>query len=167
MTLPDLAPFRLPLVAALCLGLAACDDLVPGAATATAPVPAAPQPVPPAAAPAETVGTAPAVPAVPARPGLTREGQQVITLEIRNLTDTVIVSLTAVQDGRTTANLLAPGTGIPVGGTYPVPAAPGTYLLQADLQAPSVFARGRQIQRRVIVPRFPPNPPPQLQVTLR
>jgi hypothetical protein len=155
-------PFRAALAAGIALMiLTGCDELIPPQAAA-APAEVAPTA---AATPAATPATTPAQ--APARAGLTREGAQVVTLDIRNQTDGVIVSLTATEAGRASANLLAPGTGIPAGGTYPLPAAPGTYVLQAELQAPSVFTRGRQIQRTVIVPRFPPNPPPRLQVTLR
>jgi len=165
--IPSNFPVRLRLacVLVLSLSIAACDDILPGE-SAAAPVGATEVPAgTQAVAPVPSPNPAPAAAPTPA--GLTRDGQQVVMLDIRNLTDEVIVSLTAVRDAGAPVTLLRPGTGIPAGGTYPVAAAPGQYLLRAEMQAPNLFSRGRQIQRTVIVPRFPPNPPPRMQVTLR
>jgi hypothetical protein len=92
---------------------------------------------------------------------------QTVTLDLRNATDTPIVNLSVVTEGRPGANLLPAGMAIPAGGTYPLAVAVGTYLIRAELQAPSVFTPARVIQRHVIVPRFPPNPAPRMPVTLR
>lgn len=168
MPLSRLRSLICPAGAALALlAVAGCADLIP-APPGVAPTPMAPTPAVPVGdeslAPAPENAPAQARPSVPT---LTRDGQQVVTLDIRNLTDGVIVGLTAERDGHPPVTLLSPGAAIAAGGTYPVPAAPGQYLMRADLQAPNLFARGRQVQRTVIVPRFPPNPPPRLQVTLR
>ncbi len=144
------------LTAAMLL-LAACEGTPQASAPAAAP------------APAETdTATAPATPApAPTRASLTREGVQTVTLDLINATDTPIVALGAVIDGRPGPNLLPSGMAIPAGGTYPLPAAVGAYLLRAELQSPSVFTPGRVVLRHVVVPRFPPNPAPRMQVTLR
>lgn len=152
--MPTLRPW-LPVAVLATLALAGCEQ--PAATTAPAD-PAA------TAAPA----TAPAAAAAPApRAGLTREGVQTVTLDLRNATDTPIVSLSAVTDGRPGANLLPAGMAIPAGGTYALPVAVGTYLIRAELQAPGPFTPARAILRHVIVPRFPPNPAPRMPVTLR
>jgi hypothetical protein len=141
------------------LALAGCEE--PGGLV---PPPAAPaQPAEPA-----SPGAAPAQPApAPARATLVRDGVQTVTLELINATEAPIVSLSAVTDGRPGPNLLPAGSAIPAGGTYPLPAAVGAYLLRAELQAPGVFTPGRVVLRNVVVPRFPPTPAPRMQVTLR
>lgn len=101
------------------------------------------------------------------RASLTAPGVQTVTLEIRNASDLPLVSLATVVEGRAGPNLLPPGTAIPPGGTLPLPVAAGRYLFEAGFQAPGAFQPGRAVQRHVIVPRFPPNPPPRLRVTLR
>jgi hypothetical protein len=135
-----------------------------GSQTAAAVAPAV------AAATADQTGAqteAAAAPTAPAGTVLTREGVQTVTLELRNGTETQIVRLSAVVDGRPGPNLLPTGMAIPPGGSFALPVAVGTYLLQATFQPPGAFQPGRAIQRNVIVPRFPPNPPPRMQVTLR
>lgn len=145
----------LPAALVATVALAGCEQ--PAATTA---------PAEPAAAPA--TAPAAATPATPApRAGLTRDGVQTVTLDLRNGTDTPIVSLSAVTDGRPGANLLPAGMAIPAGGTYALPVAVGTYLIRAELQAPGPFTPARAILRHVIVPRFPPNPAPRMPVTLR
>lgn len=140
------------------LFLSACDDATQLAAP----------PTDPASPPADTASapTQPAQPA-PARATLVRDGVQTVTLNLVNATEAPIVSLSAVVDGRPGPNLLPANSAVPAGGTYPLPAAVGTHLLRAQLQSPGVFAPGRVVLRTVVVPRFPPNPAPQMQVTLR
>jgi len=140
------AGVRLSAVAALLALLGGCDELVTGTAPAAAPV-------------AGGTATAP--------PALTREGAQVITLELRNGTDAPIVELSVVAEGRPGPNLLPPGMGIPPGGRFELAVSPGLYRLAARLQAAGPFAPGRQVLRNVQVPTFPPNPPPRMPVTLR
>ena len=141
------------------LFLSACDEATQLAAP----------PADPASPPAETTAETTAAPAQPAPPRATlvREGVQTVTLNLVNATEAPIVSLSAVVDGRPGPNLLPANSAVPAGGTYPLPAAVGTHLLRAQLQSPGVFAPGRVVLRTVVVPRFPPNPPPQMQVTLR
>lgn len=109
----------------------------------------------------------PAPEATTTAPSLTRPGEQVVTLEIANGTGGTIIGLARVVEGRAGPNLMPAGQAIPPGGHFALPVAPGGYLLSAQLQPPGVFQPGRVVQRHVVVPRFPPNPPPRLPVTLR
>lgn len=105
--------------------------------------------------------------ATDAAPALTREDAQVVTLDLTNGADAPIVALARVSEGRAGPNLLAPGQIVPPGERFALPVAPGPYLLRAQLQPPGVFQPGRVIQRHLVVPRFPPNPPPRMPLTLR
>lgn len=145
---------RLVALAGTFLALAGCDQVL---------APAAPTADPPAAPGPSTAGT----PAAPPRPGLTRAGAQTVTLELRNGTDLPVSGLSVVRDGVAGPNLLPAGTAIPPGGSWALPVATGRYLLRAELQPPSVFAQPRAVLRHVVVPLFPPEPPPRLAVTLR
>lgn len=117
-----------------------------------------------ALAPAQPGGT---TTEAPAAPSLTRPGAQVVTLEIRNGTDSPIVQLAALDQGRAGPNLLPPGRAIPPGGRFDLPVSPGLLRLSARLQPPGPLTPGRQVLRNLQVPPFPPNPPPRMPVTLR
>ncbi len=102
-----------------------------------------------------------------ARAALIRPGAQVITLELRNGSDSPITELRVVTVGQPGPNLLPPGMGIAPGGRFELPVSPGLYRLAARVQPASPFTPGQQLLRNVQVPTFPPDPPPRMPVTLR
>lgn len=124
--------------------------------------------------PAPLAPAAPAVPGPGAAPGaafeppdLTREGAQVIVLELRNGTDEPMVALTRIEAGEPGPNLLPAGRAIPPGGVWPIRVSPGLYRLAGRMQAGGPLAPARIVQRNVQVPAMPPGGGARMTVILR